>query len=467
MSATLTRRLPMPTSGEVTKAMWFGVGVAYIGVVTVGMTRISYDIWGGLVLAPVLGGLSLPLIRRVIHRDNPAMVNLVTAAFIVKLIGCVVRYLVTFGVYEAGDATGYHETGSMLASAFWRGEFPETLQMVVPKLIGTGFIRLTTGLLYIVTGPTLLGGFVAYAVLGFWGLVFFYKALRVAFPDADYARYAKLLFFMPSLLYWPSSIGKDAWMLFTIGLATYGIALILRHNPLGYPFGGFGLVGTAMVRPHITALLLVSLLIAYVLRRRSWRDSRSGPFGKWIGVAVMVVAGGLVLGQVATFFNVDQVDGEAVDSVLQETGRRSGQGGSEFESVQPSSPAEFPWAVITVMFRPFPWEAGNSQALGAALEGFILAVMCALSWRRLVRVPGFFFRVPYLSFCVAYSAMFVFAFSAINNFGILTRQRTQLFPLVLVLLAVPRPRIDDGDDLVDDRRRPRFVTDRVSDGSAT
>jgi hypothetical protein len=47
--------------------------------------------------------------------------------------------------------------------------------------------------------------------------------------------------------------------------------------------------------------------------------------------------------------------------------------------------------------------------------------------------------------------MFVIAFSSIGNFGILTRQRTQVFPFVLVLLAVPRPRIDHGDDLVDDR----------------
>ncbi|MGH9209394.1 MAG: hypothetical protein ACRD2C_01785 [Acidimicrobiales bacterium] len=460
MTTTFVRRVPMPSSAEVTKAMWIGLAAAYIGVVTVGMTRISYDIWGGLVLGPMLGALTLPLMRRIVRRDDPAMVNLITLAFLVKMVGTVLRYMVTFNVYGYGDSSEYHDSGSRLAHAFWGGTFSEALSVEVPDLIGTEFIRLTTGLLYVVTGPTLFGGFVAYAVLSFWGLFFFYRALRTAFPDADYMRYAKLLFFLPSLLYWPSATGKEAWMLFTIGLATYGVALILRHNPLGYPYAGFGIAGTAMVRPHITALVLASLLVAYVLRRRSWRESRWGPFGKWAGIAVLLAAGGFMIGQVSTFFKLDELDSQSVDTVLSETDRRSSQGGSEFESVQPSSPAGYPMAVVTVMFRPFPWEAPNSQALSAAFEGFVLAGVCAVSWRRLIRVPGFIFRVPFLSYCVAYSAMFVFAFSAINNFGLLSRQRTQLLPLVLVLLAVPPPRIDDGDDLIDDAR-PRFHLERV------
>jgi hypothetical protein len=460
MSTAFVRHLPMPRTAELTRVMWFGLATIYIGIVTVGMTRISYNIWGGLMLMPMLGALTIPLMRRILRRDDPDVINLVTAAFVLKMIGTIVRYIVTFQIYGYGDSSEYHLAGSRLAQAFWDGKFSEAMQTEVPDMIGTEFIRFVTGLLYIVTGPTLFGGFVVFAVLSFWGLFFAYRALRVAFPDADHIRYAKLLFFLPSLLYWPSSVGKDAWMLFTIGLATYGVALILRHNPLGYPYAGFGLAGTSLVRPHITALLVASLFVAYMLRRRSWRESRTGPFGRWLGIAVMLAAGGFMIGQVATFFHLDNLDGQSVDNVLHETNRRSSQGGSEFEAVSPTSPAGYPMAVVTVLFRPFPWEAPNSQALSAAAEGFVLAAVCALSWRRLVRIPGFIFRVPFLSFCVAYSAMFVFAFSSINNFGLLSRQRTQLFPIFLVLLALPRHRIDDGDDLVDDAR-PRFHLERV------
>lgn len=461
MAVAFARRLPTPTTSTATSALWIGLATGYVGVITLGMTRLSYDIWGGLVLGPVLGALTLPVMRRAIRRDDPSMLNLITVAFLAKMVGTVVRYYVAFNTYEGvADATGYHGAGSRLAQGFWDGNFDTVVQAEVPDLVGTEFIRLTTGLLYVLTGPTLLGGFVTYSVISFWGLFFFYRALRTAFPDADHRRYAYLLFFLPSMLYWPSSIGKEAWMMATIGLATYGVALILTHNPIGYPFAGFGLVGTAMVRPHITALVMVSLFFAYLLRRRRWHDSKTGPFGKWIGIAVMLAGGAFMLGQVATFFKVDEIDSSSVDTVLESTQEQSEQGGSEFEPVRPTSPSRYPMAVVTVLFRPFPWEAGNAQTALAALEGFVLVVMCAISWRRLVRVPGFIFRVPFLSFCLAYSAMFIFAFSSIGNFGILTRQRTQVFPIVLVLLVVPRPRIDDGDDLVDERGRPQLV--RVS-----
>ena len=455
MSSTsnAVRRIPTPTTAEMTNIMWIGLAAGYIMLLAGAMTRLSYDVWGGLVLMPVLGGISLPLMRRSIRKDGQSMLNIITVAFLAKMVGTIVRYYVTFEVYGTGDATGYHGAGSRLAAGFWDGSFSEVYQTEIPKLVGTDFMRLTTGLLYIVTGPTKLGGFVAYSVLSFWGLFFFYKALRTAFPDADYRRYAVLLFFLPSLLYWPSSIGKEAWMCFTIGLTTYGVALILQRNPIGYPFTGFGLFGSAMVRPHITALCVASLLFAYVLRRRSWRESASGPFGKWIGIGVMLLVGGFVLGQVATFFKLDDIDSSSVDTVLTSTEEQSGQGGSEFETTKVGSPAGYPMAAVTVLFRPFPWEAGNANAASAAVEGFVLAVVCLSSWRRLIRVPGFVFRVPYLSYCLAYAAMFIFAFSSIGNFGILSRQRTQVFPLVLVLLVVPPPRIDDGDDLIDDGRR--------------
>jgi hypothetical protein len=443
----------MPTTKEATAWLWFGAAATYIVVLTMGMTRISYDIWGALVLGPILAALSLPVLRRAVRRDDPTLVTLFTVAFVAKLGGAVLRYVITFNTYGAADADEYHVAGSALANGFWRGELGEVMRVQVPDLVGTEFIRLTTGILYIVTGPTRLGGFLVYAVLSFWGLFFFTRALRVAFPEADHRRYALLLLLLPSLLYWPSSIGKEAWMCFTLGLATYGVALILRHNPLGYPYAGFGMLGTAMVRPHVTMLCFVALFMGYVLRRRSWRQSMFGPVGKVAGIVMLLAASGFALGATARFFKLDAVDSQAVDSVLNYTENQSAQGGSEFESTPATSPAQYPLATVTVLFRPFPWEAGNSQAFGAAAEGLLLVGVCLTSWRRLVRLPRFFWRTPYVVYCVAFTAMFIFAFSSISNFGILTRQRTQVFPFFLVLLAIPEPEPrhrgrsrDDADD---------------------
>jgi hypothetical protein len=48
-----------------------------------------------------------------------------------------------------------------------------------------------------------------------------------------------------------------------------------------------------------------------------------------------------------------------------------------------------------------------------------------------------FRRLPYVTFVVVYGLLFIVAFSSIGNFGILARERCQLLPFFLVLLAVP------------------------------
>lgn len=439
-ASSVARLVPTGERPRATAVFWFGLACAYLLALALAMAYVSYDVWPALVIVPILAAVTVPVLRRAARVDpDPSIGKLLMLAFACKIAGTVARYVVTFEVYGEADATGYHGAGSRLAAAFWESSraFGETAQIELPELTGTPFIRLVTMVIYIFTGPTVMGGFIVFSWLSFWGMFWFYRACVIAFPEANHRRYAILLFFLPTMLYWPSSIGKEAWMIFTIGLATYGAALLLKHKPLGYPTVALGLAGTAMVRPHVSVLIFVSLFVAYLLRRRSWRDSKMGPVGKFLGVAILLGAGGVVVSQAASFFELDQVDQQSVDSVFERTEQQSGQGGSEFEGARPQSPAQFPTAMLAVLFRPYPWEANNPQAMVAAAEGMTLLVLFGASLGRLVRVPSMLFRVPYLAYCLAYVVMFVFAFSSIGNFGIMTRQRTQVFPFVLVVLAVP------------------------------
>jgi hypothetical protein len=435
------RLLPSAERPRSTAVFWVGLAALYLVALGGAMMTVTYDVWATFVIVPVLALVTIPVLRRAARIDpDPSIGNLLVLAFGCKIVGTLVRYAVTFAVYaDRADATGYHGAGGRLARAFFEGSraFSHQVAADLPELTGTPFIRLVTMIVYIITGPTQLGGFVVFSWLSFLGMFWFYRACVVAFPEGNHRRYALLLLFLPTMLYWPSSLGKEAWMIFTMGLATYGVALVLKHKPLGYFTATLGLAGTAMVRPHITVLIFTSLLFAYVLRRRSWRDSRMGPVGKFLGVAVLLVAGGLVMTQAKTFFGLDEVSTQSVDSVLTRANTQSGQGGSEFDAGNPTSPAQFPMAMLAVLFRPYLWEANNAQALLAALEGTTLLVLFGSSLGRLVKVPGYLFRVPYVAYCLAYVVMFVFAFSSIGNFGIMTRQRTQVFPFVLLFLAIP------------------------------
>ncbi|HEX6331130.1 MAG TPA: hypothetical protein VF129_07565, partial [Actinomycetota bacterium] len=92
--------------------------------------------------------------------------------------------------------------------------------------------------------------------------------------------------------------------------------------------------------------------------------------------------------------------------------------------------------LVTVLFRPFIFEAHNTQALVAAVEGSVLIAIVLYHWRSLVASLRGFRRQPYVAFVLAYVAMFIVGFSSIANFGILARQRVQLYPLFFVLLSL-------------------------------
>jgi hypothetical protein len=59
---------------------------------------------------------------------------------------------------------------------------------------------------------------------------------------------------------------------------------------------------------------------------------------------------------------------------------------------------------------------------------------------------------PFIDYAFTFAGLFIIAFSSIGNFGILTRQRVQLYPFVLILLAWPlvARRKPEEDSIVDE-----------------
>ncbi len=396
----------------------------------------SYDIWGGLVVGPILLLLTWPLaLHAARHEDDRGLAYLIMGALILKLIASCVRYYVAFVVYGgSADAGVYIREGGWFAENLRQGMILYEPQRGGSS--GTHFIRQLTGWVFFFTGTSRFGGFFAFSWFGFLGQYLAYRAFRIAVPHGLHRRYALLVFLMPTLLYWPASIGKEAWMLLTIGLGAYGAARILTHRPGGYAIFALSLVSSAAVRPHVTALLAAALAVSFLLRR-----SREGSV-----VAIVAKISGTLLVLGGTIFAVQAaeerfgVPGEGLGGaaqVIEETAEQTRGGGSEYEPTNPRSITDVPRAVVTVLFRPLPHETHNLQALITSMEGVFLLVLFAFSWRRLRRLPLEAWRTPYVMFASAYSLMFTIAFASIGNFGILARQRSQGFLLLLLILALP------------------------------
>jgi hypothetical protein len=407
---------------------------AYTSVLLILMARTTFDIWWAVVLAPVLFVVTLPMLRRqAIREDDPAAFRFLVLALAVKLAGAFLRYYVTVLFYGGlRDANVYSDYGARIAANFRQGNFTTGLR----SLNGTDFVRFFTGVVYTLTGTSKLGGCVVFSWLGFLGLFWFYRAFAIAVPEGRRRIYAFLLFFLPSLVFWPSSIGKDAWMLFTMGLATYGIARLLTRWTVGGTLAAAaGLWLASLVRPHVAALIAVAFVVALVTRKSRGELRELAPLVKGVSVAIAVVlAVGLA---VKTSHSLHiQLSGNLATTLTRIQARTS-KGGSTFTPALADSPARFPIAVVTVLFRPFIFEAHDTQARIAALESTVLIVLCLVRFRWIMAALMSLRRQPYIVFSLVYVLLFIVAFSSFSNFGLLARERVQLYPLFLVLISIP------------------------------
>ncbi|HUV10460.1 MAG TPA: hypothetical protein VMX12_05745, partial [Acidimicrobiia bacterium] len=202
------------------------------------------------------------------------------------------------------------------------------------------------------------------------------------------------------------------------------------------PLTVLGVTGITMVRPHMALILLAALLVALLVGRSETRSALT-PVLRLASITVVLVITLVVVNQAAGFLGVESLDQETVSTTLSNTETQTGQGGSQFTPVRVNSPLDLPAATVTVLFRPFPFEADNAQTLATSVEGLLLAAFCALSWRRLASALRQLRSTPYLAFALVFVLVFVYAFSSFSNFGILARQRTQVLPFLFVLLALP------------------------------
>jgi hypothetical protein len=422
--AALRPRFPAP------ETLVVAVVVAYVSATAWSMGQ-GYDVWGAFAFGPVLVLVNLPLVRAAMRGEAEGrLAKLVAWGFALKLLAAIPRYLVAFVLYGGtSDAARYHSAGAQLGEQLRSGDLDLKLG------VGTRFVEFLTGLVYTVTGPSIVLGFLVFSTLGFWGIYLCYRAFVVALPDANHLRYGLLVFLLPSMLFWPSGIGKEAWMMLCIGVTAYGVARLYTRAPFGFGVLALGLAGCAAVRPHMAAILMAAGFAGYLLRPAGQRATPLSPIAKVAGVILMLLASLVVVQRTADFFEVDSVNSSSVDQVLSSTQERTDDGSSSFEAERARGPLAVPGATVQVLIRPFPWEAHNAQALVTSLEGVLLVGLAIASRRSLRQLPRLA-RRSYVLFCLLYACAFVYAFSTFGNFGIIARERVQVLPFVLALLCL-------------------------------
>lgn len=412
-------------------AVLAGVGVA--AVFRAAVATDSYNFWGAVIVIPVVIAVNAVLIRNVSKGEDATwFASLLGVAFALKIAGGLGRYYVAYVVYDGqADAQRYNLHAAVQYEQWRNGVI--TWELAGKQ--GTQVMETITTALYTVIGPSPLAAFVVFAALAFWGQYFLYRAFCIALPEGNRRRYAVLVLALPSLLYWPSSIGKEAWLMLFVGVTALGAAKLFAHQHGAIPLLAAGAAGTALLRPHLSVLLFTALVVAQLFRPTAARST--GILSKVFGVFVIGAAALVLTSQSAAFLGIDDFSWQAVSDSVDVASDQASEGQSSFESTPIKSPADIPGAVITVLFRPFPWEAHNAQMLVQGLEGLLLIYLAARAWPQLRRLLWIMKRTPYVTFAVVYTSAFIWAFSGFGNFGILARQRVLMIPFFLLLLALP------------------------------
>jgi hypothetical protein len=430
-----------------------GVGGLFFAVGALLSAMGNTNIAGGLIMVPILAWIAYTLANRfALHDAQPAIVPILMGGLAVKMVGVALRYLVAQQVYGRSDATEYAFWGRQIAAGL------RSFEMVdIGRWSGTNFVRYLTGIVFAITPGTTFTGYVVFGFFAYLGMILFWRAYRMAVSEEHDLKYLQVVMVLPSLAFWPSSLGKDAWMVLGVGAASYGVACVLVNRTLvGWVGIIAGSAAISAVRPHVGVPIFVGLLLAELFRRRGSQGVMRAGFSM-IFIAVVGLA---VLQSAAGFLGVENLSQASITQELDSVASRTAEGRAQFTPTPVKSPVHFPPAAFAVMYRPMPIEARSPQEFASALENVTMIVLTFLALKKIGRGIANPRMRPYVLFCIGVLITFVVEYSSFSNFALIARQRTQVTALFLALLLLPKaPEVEVDEPRVRDPGRSQSTPD--------
>ena len=391
-----------------------------------------------LFVTAVLMAISSPIIRRVAAAEaSPWLVRILWLSLILHLLGAPAQVYVVHHFYHGiADWKRYDQQGSILGPEFRHFDF-SFANANVRGIVNDGSVSIATGIVMAIVGTNQIATFLVFSWFSFLGTLLFYRAFTLTFREAraGHRRYAYMLFFMPSMIFWTADVSKEAIMMLSLGVTAYGAAKVLVHRRGGFSLMGLGVAIGILIRPNELLLILGGFAVALMIRPSG--DPRA--FGGLRRVGGLVVMGSLLVLSVFLTFHYLHTSGGSLS--LNQVGSNNTGAGIGFGSSNipySSSPAYYWRDIYTILFDPLPINAHGAGQLVASLENSVIVVLILFSLRQLRMTFRASFARPYVMMCTIYSLLFVYAFAALGNLGLIARERTLLFPFLLVLLCIPR-----------------------------
>lgn len=400
-----------------------------------GLLVASGTTWAGFVLTIILASLLFGAIgaRMRSDVDRAWLLKWIMWGLAAKVAATLARYWMVAIFYGGGDAYRYFDVGNHLAEVWRSGRVPV---LTGAGAFGTQILEYFTGMVFAVFSPDMVGGFLLFSLFAYAGQLMFYAAFRHWARPSQLKPYAFFILFLPTYAFWPSSIGKDAIVVFALGAAAYCIARLLVGYEIRWLVGlAVSLVALGLIRIHIAGLVVIGLIAAGVLSRmRPGANALARP-RRVLTLGGFLAAGLLVLALFPDIFGVDLTTSDGLDSFTSDVTRRTSERGTVASGGPVASPADIPDAIALALFRPFIFEASEIQHLFAAAETTLLLGVTIWKLPAILRNRRWWRANAYLVFSTFYVLAYSIAFSVVRNLGIVARQRGQVVAFFIVLVV--------------------------------
>lgn len=362
-------------------------------------------------------------------RNDHLMIKVLGASFILKLIASCVAVWLVRSVFHGGDMLMYYDYGSAYATSLASdGHF-----LPLDPIWGTNFVVRIASLVMALIGPSLLATSAIFGIMSLWGQYLYVRTFTLAFPEGQTRKATVLLMLFPSLLFWSAALGKDALAMLSIAVVAYGFVTLANRNRFcGLPVIAAGLLVTGLVRPHIAAILAVSVATGFFFSRHV-----KGTKALLSTMALVPLLAVVALFTVSLAGDALKVDSQQAAFDLSDRAYESNQSGDSGFGQDTSVATRLLLAPL-LFFRPFPWEVRTVLAALSCTEGMIICLLIVRNRRQIAHAVAHASTNPFLVF--ASVSLFLFTIMlgyGSSNFGLLVRQRVTALPFLFVLLCQP------------------------------
>jgi hypothetical protein len=305
---------------------------------------------------------------------------------------------------------------------------------------GTGFVISMVQFLKETIGGTYLDYFLLFQASGIWAMAFMMRVLEETYTEVgrEPPAITYLPLFFPSLHFFTSSIGKDGPLVLAAAMMVWCIMNIRRRL---IPFG-IALWIMVLFRPHIALVAALAFTITLFF------DPRTKPLIRFGLGFVAIMALGVIAGTVQQSFGVDVTSAESVGGFFERQSRTAQQ----FDTGTSVIGASYPVRLLSLLFRPFFFDANSLLSLLASLENVFTVAFAIVLFRRRRDVVMLYRQVFFIRFATMFALMLTLLLAYVYyNVGLGLRQRTMILPGLLAcfgaILAVQHARLNPAPGL--------------------